>query len=102
MLLLGLLLLLAGALVVLAALLTAEVSAGRLEILGIDLSATTFFLLGLGAGVAVLLGAVVARKGAGRTLRKRRERDQLTELSEKLERVEAERRRDHDDEGPRI
>lgn len=102
MLLLGLVLLLAGALLVVAALLTAEVSAGQLAILGIDVAPTTLFLLGLGAGVAVLLGAVVARKGAGRNLRRRRERDQLTELSEKLERVEAERRRDHDDEGPRV
>lgn len=102
MLILGLLLVLAGALLVLAALFTAEVAAGQLQILGIDVGASTLFLLGLGSGVAILLGIVVARAGAKRGLRQRRERAEMQELSEKLDRAEAERRRDHDDDGPRI
>ena len=98
MLLLGLLLLAGGALLIVAALFTAEVSAaGQLELLGTEVGAVALFLLGVGAGVAILFGISVAKFGAKRQLAKRRETNKLNELSEKLDRAEAERRRDLDD-----
>ena len=78
-------------------------TAGHVELLGIDLGAVALFLLGLAAGVAILWGFAISGSAVKRSLRHRREeRKQLTELSEKLEQVEAERRRDHDDDSPRI
>ena len=94
MIVLGLLLVLAGVLVVLAALLTTD---GTAEMLGNDLTGLTIFLLGLAAGLAILWGYVVLRFGARRSLERRRERKKLGELSQKLEQVEAERRAERAD-----
>ena len=55
------------------------------------------FFIGLAAGVAVLWGFSIIRFGIKRSMQRRRERKQLTELSEKLERVEGERRDDDTD-----
>ena len=62
--------------------------------LGSDLHGTTIFLIGVGAGVAVLWGFTLVKFGIKRGLQRRRESKQLSELSEKLEKVEAERRDD--------
>ena len=88
---LGLLLVAAGALVILTALFTSE---GTAEMLGNDLTGVTIFILGLGAGVAILLGLWILKFGTKRTIQRRREHKQLEELSEKLDKVEAERTED--------
>jgi hypothetical protein len=96
MLILGLVLLAAGAALIVAAVFTAEVTAGQLEILGTEIGAVTLFILGVAAGVAILWGLSISRFGARRSLRQRREDNRINELSEKLARVEAERRGDSD------
>jgi hypothetical protein len=97
MLILGLVLIGAGAALIVAAVFTAEVTGGQLEIIGIEVGAVALFLLGVAAGVAILWGFSIGKFGARRSLRQRRENDRLSELSEKLDRVEAERRGDADD-----
>lgn len=97
MLILGVLLIGAGALLIVAAVFTAEVTAaGNLELLGTEVGAITLFLLGVGSGVAILWGMGITKFGAKRQLAQRRENQKLSELSEKLDRAEAERRRDLD------
>lgn len=103
MLILGFMLILAGALAVLAALFS---SAGTAELLGTDLNAMTIFFVGLGAGFAILWGLTLTKLGTKRSLRQRRESRKLSELSDKLDRVESERQRgtdgdDHEDSGDR-
>ena len=90
---LGLLLIVAGVLAILAGLFGID---GTAEMLGSELHGTTIFLIGVGAGVAVLWGFSIIRFGVRRAMVRRRESKQLSELSEKLERVEAERREDSD------
>jgi hypothetical protein len=91
MVILGLLLILAGALAILAGLFGID---GTAEFLGSDLHGTSIFLVGVGAGVAVLWGYTIVKFGLKRGLQRRRESKQLSELSEKLDQVEAERRED--------
>jgi hypothetical protein len=101
MLILGLLLIGAGALLIVAAVFTAETTgtSAAVELLGTEVGAVTLFLLGLGAGIAILWGLSITKFGARRSLKQRREQSRLNELSEKLDKVEAERRHDrgHDD-----
>lgn len=98
---LGLLLIAGGALLVVAAVFTAEITAsGQLEVLGTEIGALTLFLLGVGAGVAVLWGLGISKFGAKRSLAKRREAKKIDELSAKLDHAEAERRRDIDENDP--
>ena len=92
MLILGLLLVVGGLLVILVALFGSGGANGTAEILGNDLTTLTIFFLGLAAGVAVLWGFTIMRFGAKRSMQRRRERKQLTELSEKLDAVENERK----------
>ena len=99
MVILGLLLIVAGVLAILAGMFAID---GTAELLGTDLHGTTIFLIGVGAGVAVLWGFTIIQASApSARLERRRESKQLTELSEKLERVEAERRDDSDDDDRR-
>jgi len=91
MLVLGLLLIAAGVLAILAALATAN---GTVELLGTHVSALAIFLVGVGAGLAVLWGFTLTKFGTRRTLRHRRESRRLSELSAKLDRVEAERQQE--------
>jgi hypothetical protein len=102
MLILGLVLIAAGGLLIVAAIFTTDVtgSGAAIEILGTEVGAVTLFLLGLGSGVAILWGLSITKFGAGRSLRQRRERNKLNELSEKLDKVEAERRHGDDDSNP--
>ena len=95
----GVLLILAGGLAIVAAVFGSEGSATMLDR---DLDALTIFLLGLGAGVAVWWGVSIARFGARRSLKHRRESKELQELSEKLDKAEEERRREVDDQPPNI
>ena len=91
---LGLLLLLAGVVVILVGVLTADITSTGAEVLGIDVSAVTLFLLGVGAAAAVLWGFSLTRLGARKAMQARREHKKLTELSEKLDRARAEERED--------
>jgi uncharacterized integral membrane protein len=74
---LGLLLLAAGIVAILAAILT---TSGTATFLGADLGAATLFFLGAGATVALLCGAVLTRAGTNRALRHRREGRRLRAL----------------------
>jgi len=97
MLILGFLLVVAGLLAILVALFGTGGTNDTAEFLGNDLTTLTVFFIGLAAGVAVLWGFSIIRFGVKRSMQRRRERKQLTELSEKLERVEGERRDDDTD-----
>ncbi|MEO6511822.1 MAG: hypothetical protein ABIO16_12570 [Nocardioides sp.] len=90
----GLLLMLAGALAIVAALFA---SSGTAEFLGIDLSAVGIFLVGLAAGLAILWGWTISKFGVKRSLQHRRESKQLQQLSDKLDKVDEDKRRDVDD-----
>lgn len=99
MLLLGLAVVLVGVVLILCGLFATDVSAiGQIDILGIDISTTTLFVVGLVAGVAVLWGGSITRYGVRRGLKQRKEQKKMEQLSEKLDRAEAERRKDLDDE----
>ena len=89
MLILGLVLVVAGALLIVGAVATAS---GEVDLLGTEIGALTVFLLGVASGVAILLGLAVAKYGTKRALAQRRERARLEQLSRKLEEVEHERR----------
>ena len=90
----GLILILFGGLAIVAAVFGSEETA---VFLGQDLDALVIFLIGLAAGVAILWGYSIAKFGVKRSFQHRRESKQLQELSQKLDRVEEEKRRDPDD-----
>ena len=85
---LGLILIAAGALGIVAAVFTAD---GTVELLGTDISALAMYLVGLGSGVAIWWGFSLGKFGTKRTLRQRRESKKLAELSEKLEKHDDDR-----------
>jgi len=87
MLVLGLLLLAAGIVAILAAVLN---TSGTATFLGADLGAATLFFLGVAATLAVLCGAVLTRAGAGRALRHRREGRRLRALEREHRRPDGE------------
>jgi hypothetical protein len=97
MLLLGLILIALGALAIVATVFTVEIAGGDIEVLGIEVTPLGLFLLGVGAGVAILWGFGIFKWGTKRGLARRREQKKLNELSEKLDRADAERRHDIDD-----
>jgi hypothetical protein len=90
----GLILMVVGALAVVAAVFTADGS--NVELLGLDVSALGMYLIGLGSGLAILWGFTISKWGTKRNLRQRRESKQLEDLSEKLDKRDAERRTDDD------
>ncbi len=93
MLLLGLVLIALGALVIVAAVFTVELVGGEIELLdSVELTPLALFLLGVGAGVAILWGFGILKWGTKRGLARRREQKKLNELNDKLGRADAERR----------
>ena len=94
MVILGLGLMILGAIAVLSALFVSEPGTGG-ELLGFSVSTLEAFLIGVAAGAAILWGFSILKWGTRRTLAHRKERKELTELNAKLERVEAERRDDN-------
>lgn len=94
MVIIGLLLLILGAIAILAAVFLSD---GTAELLGMNLSALTIFLIGVAAGAALIWGFAVLKWGTKRELRARKERKQLDELSQKLDRAEAERRAENEE-----
>jgi hypothetical protein len=95
----GLLLIVVGAVAVVAAVFTA--TGTDVELLGLGTSALGLYLVGLGSGLALLWGFSLTKWGTKRSLRHRREAKRLDELSDKLDRQDAERHRDGDNEGER-
>jgi len=93
MVILGLLLILLSVVAILSAVFVSE---GTAELLGIDMTALGIFLVGVGAGAALLWGYSLVKFGARREMKARRERKELSALSAKLEKVEAERKKDND------
>ncbi|MDX6359683.1 MAG: hypothetical protein QOH37_2737 [Nocardioidaceae bacterium] len=83
---LGLLLIGAGVIFILAALFS---TSGTASLLGAHLSAQTIFLLGLASGLAILWGFSISRVGVQRSLRHRREGRELRKLSERNARADA-------------
>lgn len=100
MLLLGLLLIAIGVVLAIGGVFGSGVTLGQAEFMGIDVSPTALFLIGVAAGVLVLFGLSVTRFGARRELKQRKEQKKLDELSKKLDRAEEGRRRDLDEDRP--
>ena len=99
MVILGLVLLLAGVVIVLLGLFTSDVSSsnGTVEIANVDLTPAGVILAGMIAALLIFLGLWAIKLGAKQGLRRRREQKRLNELSEKLGRAEADRRRGDDE-----
>ena len=95
MLVLGLLLIVLGVLALLMGLFTAG-DTGDASLLGIHVGATSVFLVGVFAAVAILWGLLLTKFGTKRELRHRREQRRLQELSARLEKAEADRGPDRD------
>ena len=95
MVILGLGLLILGAIAILSAVFVSEPGSGG-ELLGFDVTTLESFFVGVAAGAAILWGFSLLKWSTKRTLAHRKERKELTELNQKLERVEAERRADGD------
>jgi hypothetical protein len=93
MVILGLGLIILGAIAILSALFVSEPGTGG-ELLGLDVTTLQSFFVGVAAGAAILWGYSLLKWGTKRSLAHRRERKELSELNAKLERVEAERRDD--------
>ncbi|MGC4112831.1 MAG: hypothetical protein QM747_20910 [Nocardioides sp.] len=73
----GLLLVAAGVLAVVAAV---AATSGTAAYLGMDLNSATIFFLGVAATLAVFVGLGLTRAGTGRAFRRRRERRRLETL----------------------
>jgi hypothetical protein len=91
MVILGLLLIIFGAIAILSAVFVSE---GSGQLLGFDMSSLAIFLVGVAAGAALLWGYSLLKWGTKRGLAQRRERKEITRLSQKLDRVDSERRVD--------
>ena len=96
MIVLGLILIALAGLAIVAAVFTAELVGSQLEYLGVEVGPVALFLIGLGSGLAIWWGFWIFKSGSRRSLARRREQKKLNELSEKLDRVDAERRSDVD------
>ena len=94
MVILGLLLIIFGAIAVLSAVFVSE---GSGELLGIDMSTLAIFLVGVAAGAALLWGYSILKWGTKRSIEHRRERKKINKLSNRLEEVD--RRHEHGDHG---
>ena len=96
MVILGLGLLILGAIAILSAVFVSkDLPGGGGELLGFNVSTLESFFVGVAAGAAILWGFSILKWGTRRSLAHRKERKELTKLNEKLERVEAERREDN-------
>ena len=97
MLIFGLVLIVVAALLIVSAVFTADANLGNVELLGIGMSPSALFLVGLFAGIAIMLGLAITKFGFGRSVKERKEKRKLNKLSVQLDEVEAERRKDLDD-----
>lgn len=92
MVILGFLLLALATLVVIGALFT--IDGADVELYGIEMAPLALFFVGAATVAVIGLGAMLISSGTRRGLRHRRERKRLTELSDKLDRVDEDRRRE--------
>ena len=97
----GLVLIVLGALAIVCGVFTAEVDAGQLQFLGQDLSPMALFLIGVGSSVAIWWGLWILKSGSKRSWARRKEQKRLEELSDKLDHVEAQRRMSVDEQEER-
>ncbi|HWJ81808.1 MAG TPA: hypothetical protein VNS55_06190 [Nocardioides sp.] len=95
MVLFGLVLLILGVLLLLAGVFTAgfdyDQGSTHNELLNLNMSPPVLFMFGVAAGALVIAGIWFLKFGAQLGWKRRKEQRRLTELSEKLDRVEAER-----------
>lgn len=96
MVILGLVLIAVGGLAIVSAVFDSEIDGGKLQYLGQDVGPLAFFLIGVGSAVAIWWGLSLLRIGSKRSWARRKEQKRLTELSEKLDTVDAQRRSDVD------
>ena len=100
----GLLLVALGAVVIVLGLFTSEVkfedNETTVEIANVNLSTEGLFLAGVIAATLVIVGLWAIKVGAKMGWKHRKEQKRLEELSEKLEKAEAGRRRDDEDDNP--
>lgn len=82
----GLLLVVVGALAVVAAVFTADGT--NVELLGFDVTALGLYLIGLGSGAAILWGLGLTKWGTKRSLRRRRELRRAAALNEQQDQQE--------------
>lgn len=105
MVILGLILVGVGAVLVVLGLFTSGVKfeddQGSVEFANIELTTEALFLVGVAAAALILVGLWAMKIGAKQGWRHRKEQKRLNELSEKLEKVEAERRAETDADGNR-
>jgi hypothetical protein len=98
----GLVLVALGAVVIVLGLFTSEVkfedNEATVEIANVNLSTEGLFLAGVIAAALILVGLWAVKLGAKMTWKHRKEQKRLNELSEKLDKVELERRRQDDEE----
>jgi steroid 5-alpha reductase family enzyme len=98
----GLVLIALGAVVIVLGLFTSEVkfedNEATVEIANVNLSTEGLFLAGVIAAALILVGLWAVKLGAKMTWKHRKEQKRLNELSEKLDKVELERRRQDDEE----
>jgi len=96
MVILGLVLIVVGALAIVSAVFGAEFDGDQLQYVNMDVSPLALFLIGVGSAVAIWWGLSIFRIGTKRSWARRKEQKRLTELSEQLDTVDAQRRRDVD------
>lgn len=94
MVILGLLLILVGAIAVLSAIFVSQPGSGG-ELLGFEVNTLESFLVGVAAGAAILWGFSLLKWGTKRSLAQRKERKELNKLNDRLDRAEAERTADN-------
>lgn len=95
----GLLLLIAGVLGILSGVFGSDYDVDgkdrrTTEIIGINVDPEVLFLIGAASGLLIIAGLWCMKVGARKGWQRRKEQKRLTELSEKLDEVELERRRE--------
>ena len=100
----GLVLVALGAVVVVLGLFTSDVkfedNEATVEIANVNLSTEGLFLAGVIAAALILVGLWAVKLGAKMNWKQRKEQKRLNELSDKLDKVDLERRRKEDEENP--
>ncbi|NYI45275.1 ribose/xylose/arabinose/galactoside ABC-type transport system permease subunit [Nocardioides aromaticivorans] len=99
MVIIGLILLLVGVLAILAGVFGSDYDVDgkdrrTTEIIGINVDPEVLFLIGVVSGLLVIAGLWFMKAGAKQGWKRRKEQKRLNELSQKLDEVEAERRRE--------
>lgn len=90
---LGLVLILLGAIAILSAVFVSEPGTGG-ELLGFEVTTLESFIVGVIAGALILWGFTLTKWGTRRSLAHRRERKELNKLNERIVKVEERRAAD--------